>query len=162
MVTGRAQSHARARPHPAVHRPLVCRATKLIGAVFLLIGILGFIPGVTTGYGYLRFAGHLSDAKLFGVFQVSVLHNIVHILFGIAGLALARTVAGAALFLVGGGAAYLVLWLYGLVAGHGPGAANVIPFNTADNWLHLALGIGMIGIGVATTRGRARRIRRRP
>jgi hypothetical protein len=134
---------------------------NLFGAGFLLIGILGFIPGVTTGYGELRFAGHLSDAGLFGVFQVSVLHNLVHILFGIAGLALARTVAGAARYLVGGGAAFLVLWLYGLVAGHGPGTANVIPFNTADNWLHCGLGLGMIGLGVATTRGRVRRIARR-
>ena len=41
----------------------------------------------------LRFAGHGSGAYLFGVFQVSVLHNLVHLAFGVAGLVLARTVS---------------------------------------------------------------------
>ena len=72
--------------------------TTLIGATFILIGIFGFIPGITTHlYGGLDFAGHNSQAKLLHVFQVSWLHNIVHIAFGLAGLALART-----LELVGG------------------------------------------------------------
>ena len=64
--------------------------TLLIGATFILVGILGFIPGVTSHlYGGLDFAGHNSQAKLFHVFQVSWLHNIVHIAFGLAGLAFA-------------------------------------------------------------------------
>jgi hypothetical protein len=57
----------------------------------------------------------MSDAKLLGVFQVSVLHNIVHLLFDVAGLALARTPAGSATYLIGGGIIYLVLWIYGLL-----------------------------------------------
>jgi hypothetical protein len=44
-----------------------------VGLVFLLVGILGFIPGVTTHYSDLAFAGHDSSAKLLGVFQTSVL-----------------------------------------------------------------------------------------
>jgi hypothetical protein len=48
---------------------------------------------------------------LFGLFQVSILHNIVHLLFGIAGLAIARTAAQARTYLVFGGAIYLVLFL---------------------------------------------------
>lgn len=62
-----------------------------VGAVFLLVGILGFIPGVTTDHDTLTFAGHESGAKLIGLFNVSILHNIVHLLFGIAGIAMART-----------------------------------------------------------------------
>ena len=119
----------------------------LVGAVFLLVGILGFIPGITTHYGDLSFAGHDSDAKLLGVFQVSILHNIVHLLFGLAGLALAATPSGARTYLVGGGAIYLVLALLGIVGG-----GDWIPVNDADNWLHLLLGAGMIGLGVLTTR----------
>ena len=62
--------------------------TMLLGVVFLLVGILGFIPGITTHYGDMSFAGDDSGAKLIGIFQVSILHNLVHMLFGIAGLAL--------------------------------------------------------------------------
>jgi hypothetical protein len=120
----------------------------VVGVVFLLVGIAGFIPGVTTGYDGMTFAGHESTAELLGVFHVSILHNAVHVLFGIVGLMLARTASGATMFLIGGGAIYLVLWLYGLVIDLGSGA-NFVPVNTADNWLHLILGVGMAGLGLA-------------
>jgi hypothetical protein len=119
-----------------------------VGAVFLLVGILGFIPGVTTNYGAFEWFGHESGAMLLGVFAVSGLHNIVHMAFGVAGLLMARSFAGARGFLIGGGAIYLVVWLYGLVIDHGS-SANFMSLNTADNWLHLALAVGMIGSGVA-------------
>src|SRR5215212_2640108 len=86
-----------------------------VGAVFLLLGLLGFVPGITTDYGDLGAAGHESMAKLLGSFQVSVLHNLVHILFGVAGILLSRTNEGSRTYLIGGGVVYLVLWLYGLV-----------------------------------------------
>ncbi|MFG1804115.1 DUF4383 domain-containing protein [Micromonospora carbonacea] len=149
-------AHARARRNPADGRAPVRRAAATVGVVFLLVGLLGFVPGITTDFGDLRLAGHGSGAKLLGVFQVSVLHNAVHLAFGLAGLALSRTWAGARTFLIGGGAVYLVLWLYGLVVDHGSGA-NFIPVNDADNWLHLLLGAGMIALGVLTTRDRRRR-----
>ncbi|PWU51608.1 DUF4383 domain-containing protein [Micromonospora globispora] len=135
---------------PAAVAPIQ-RAAQVLGVFFLLIGILGFIPGITSNYDTMSFAGHNSDAKLLGLFQVSVLHNIVHLAFGVAGLALSRTVSGARTFLVGGGAIYLVIWLYGLVVDHNSGA-NFVPFNGADNWLHFLLGVGMIALGLALTR----------
>ncbi|MFY1691240.1 DUF4383 domain-containing protein [Plantactinospora sp. WMMB782] len=128
-------------------------AAVVVSVVFLLVGVAGFIPGLTTGLDGMRFAGHTSDAELLGVFQVSVLHNIVHLLFGALGLVLARSVAGARNFLVGGGAVYLVLWLYGLVISH-DSPANFVPLNAADDWLHLGLGLGMIGLGLLTGRRR--------
>jgi hypothetical protein len=131
-------------------------AAQIVGAVFLLVGVLGFIPGVTTNYDTMQFAGHESEAKLLGLFQVSILHNLVHLAFGVAGLALARTISGARAYLVAGGAIYLVLWLYGLVIDHGS-AANFVPLNNADNWLHLFLGLGMIALGLVLTRSRADR-----
>lgn len=123
----------------------------LLGIVFILVGILGFIPGITTHYGDMSFAGHDSGAKLLGIFQVSVLHNLVHILFGIVGLALARTLDGAKQYMLGGGVIYLVLWIYGLVIDK-DGGANFVPLNSADDWLHLVLGISLIGLGLVTTR----------
>lgn len=125
---------------------------KLVGIVFLLVGVLGFVPGITTNYGDMSFAGHNSGAELLGIFQVSILHNIVHLLFGVAGLALAKTADGARTFLIGGGVIYLVLWLYGIVIDK-DGGANFVPVNAADNWLHLGLGAGMIALGVITSRG---------
>jgi len=129
-------------------RTPVQNGARLVGIVFLLVGIAGFIPGVTTNlYEGLEFAGDDGTSELLGLFQVSVLHNIVHGLFGIAGLALAATASGARTYLIGGGAIYIALFLLGMVGG-----GDWIPVNNADNWLHLVLGVGMIGLGIATTR----------
>jgi len=128
----------------------------LVGAVFLVVGIAGFVPGITTHYGDLSFAGHDSTAKLLGIFMVSVLHNIVHLLFGVAGLALARRADTARNYLVVGGVIYLVLWVYGLAIDK-MSSANFVPVNTADNWLHFVLGVAMIALGVALGRRPATR-----
>jgi Domain of unknown function (DUF4383) len=133
----------------------VQKAALAVGAVFLLVGILGFIPGITSNFDQLTFAGHHSDAALLGLFNVSILHNIVHLMFGVAGVVLARTFDGARSYLVGGGIIYLVLFIYGLVIDH-DSSANFVPVNDADNWLHLILAIAMIGLGVALGRTRDR------
>ena len=138
---------------PHQERSLVTTAAKVVGAVFLLVGILGFIPGITSNYSSLSFAGHMSEAKLLGIFQVSILHNIVHLLFGIAGIAMAKRADSARTYLVGGGIIYLVLWIYGLVTSD-QSSANFVPVNTADDWLHLVLGLGMIALGVVLSRRR--------
>jgi hypothetical protein len=119
----------------------------IVGLLFLVVGVLGFIPGITAHYSDMSFAGHMSDAKLLGLFQVSVLHNIVHLLFGIAGLAMARTPASSVTYLVAGGVIYLVLWIYGLVIDMGS-SANFVPVNNPDNWLHFVLGAGMVAAGL--------------
>lgn len=129
-------------------RHLVQVAALLFGAVFLLVGILGFIPGITTNTSGLMMAGHHSEAMLLGIFQVSVLHNVVHLLFGVGGLLLGRNAAAATRYLVWGGGVYLVLGLYGSLIGDGS-AANFVPVNIADNALHFGLGIVMLGLGWA-------------
>ncbi len=123
-------------------------AAMLVGLAFLVVGILGFIPGITSNYDELKFAGHDSDAQLLGIFDTSILHNIVHLLFGVAGLALARTFESARSYLLGGGVIYLALFVYGAIWGHDEGGANFIPMNWADNILHVALGAGMVLLGV--------------
>ncbi|MFD9495212.1 MULTISPECIES: DUF4383 domain-containing protein [unclassified Streptomyces] len=140
------------RNDSAVHTP-VQTAALLVGAVFLLVGVLGFVPGITTHYSEMSFAAHHSEAKLLGVFQVSVLHNLVHLAFGVAGVALSRSASRARTYLLVGGAVYLVLWLYGMLI-EGDSTANFVPVNSADNWLHLILGLGMIAAGALLTRER--------
>ena len=123
---------------------------KLVGAVFLLVGILGFVPGITSNLGDITFATHDSGAELLGIFSVNILHNIVHVAFGVLGLVAAQRGLGRT-YLLAGGATYLVVWLYGLVIDLTSGA-NFIALNTADNWLHLALGAGMLALGLVTSR----------
>ena len=127
-------------------RTLLQTAALLVGATFVLVGLLGFVPGITTNFDELSFASNDSGAELLGIFQVSVLHNIVHLLFGVVGIAMAKSIAGAKTYLVGGGAIYVVLFLYGLVIDK-ESSANFVPLNTADDYLHLVLGVAMIGLG---------------
>ena len=131
----------------------------VVGLLFLVVGILGFIPGITTNYDDLKFAGHSSDAQLLGIFDTSVLHNIVHLVLGIAGLALARTYEGARNYLIGGGVIYLAVFLYGVIWGADEGKANWIPVNWADNVLHVVLGGAMVVLGVSLAKEVVRRDR---
>jgi Domain of unknown function (DUF4383) len=124
-------------------------AALVVGLVLLLVGILGFIPGITSNYDELKFAGHDSDAQLLGLFDTSILLNLVYLLLGVAGLALARTYEGARSYLIGGGVIYLALFLYGAIWGADESSANFIPVNWADNVLNLVLGTGMILAGLA-------------
>jgi hypothetical protein len=135
--------------------PSAVRLTRLaslvVGAVFLAVGVLGFIPGITTHYDDLTFAGHMSGAKLLGVFEVSVLHNLVHVAYGVVGIAVAARPSAAVRYFLAGGVVYLALWIYGLAIGH-DSSANFVPLNTADNWLHLFLGLAMVGLGLVLHR----------
>ncbi|HTI75094.1 MAG TPA: DUF4383 domain-containing protein [Mycobacterium sp.] len=122
-------------------------AALLVAAAFILLGVLGFIPGLT------------SDGKLFGVFAISGLHNVLHLVSGFVGVALARTYAASRAYFLGGGLVYLALWLHGLFMARG-----LLPINSADNWLHFGLGFGMIllGLTLAGQRDPTKRRRRSP
>lgn len=81
---------------------------------------------------------------------MSVLHNIVHLGFGVLGVAAAAAPALARAYLIWGGGLYLLLAVYG--AGIDRSSQfNVVPVDAADNWLHAGLGLGMIALGVLTT-----------
>jgi hypothetical protein len=129
---------------------LTQRAAAIVGAVFALVGVAGFIPGLTQNLDAIAWAGTESDAQLLGLFEVSILHNLVHLAFGVVGLAAARSFDWARNFLIWGGATYLALALYGMVVDLNS-EANFVPLNVADNWLHLGLGLGMVGLGLVTS-----------
>lgn len=117
------------------------------GIVFLVVGVAGFIPGLTTSAEHLAGAGAGSEAHLLGIFQVSVLHNIVHLVYGVAGIVAAARETASRLYLLLGGIMYLLVWVYGLLAVTND-TLNFLPVNHADNWLHLGLAAAMILLGV--------------
>ncbi|WP_211291274.1 DUF4383 domain-containing protein [Kineococcus xinjiangensis] len=132
---------------PTTHGPSPLRtAARLVGAVFLIVGVLGFVPGITVGHEHLRFAGVESEAFLLGLFQVSVLHNSLHLLYGIAGFIFASTASAAHKYLILGGMGYLILAIIGMSWNFNRDP-NFIPVNGWDDALHTVLGIGMIGLG---------------
>ena len=138
---------------PVLGRLSVQEITLAVAGVFVIVGVLGFIPGVTTHAmpsDGLRFSGDHSEAMLFGVFMVSVLHNFVHLAFGAIGAVSSFFARTATLYFLIGGVVYLALWIYGIAADP-QGSANFVPLDTADNWLHFGLGVLMIGLGVLLT-----------
>src|SRR5512133_2848317 len=96
------------------------RFAMFLGVVFLLIGVLAFIPGVTRPdpptAPTLTVHGP-GEGYMFGLFRVNVLHNLVHILFGVLGLVMARNAAGGILYSRIVAVAYGLLTLMGLVPG---------------------------------------------
>lgn len=132
-------------------RAPVQTASLIVGIVFLIVGVAGFIPGLTTDMSGMNMAGHTSEAMLMGIFQISVLHNLVHLLFGVAGVLFSRAARASRNYLIWGGVIYLVLWVYGLIFANDSGA-NFVPLNNADNWLHLILGVGMLLLGILLVR----------
>ena len=153
----RLKADSPAPPAVAGGRSLAQVFAFVIGATFVLVGVLGFIPGITSMFGDLSFKGPESDAQLLGLFDVSVVHNIVHLLFGV-GLLASRWAVWAVRYLVIGGIAYAGVFVYGLFIVNSTSAANFLPINTADNFLHIGLSVAMIALGVLG----ALALRRRP
>ena len=118
----------------------------IFGAVYLLVGLLGF--AVTGGVGFIATDGGL----LLGIFEVNPLHNIAHLLIGaallIAGLSSVRAAKGVNITV---GAVYLLLGIVGFfLVGT---ALNILALNTFDHFLHLASAIVLLSVGLAAERG---------
>ena len=118
-----------------------------VGIVLIVVGILGFIPGVTTQYDSLAIVGPNSTALFLGLFQVSMLLNIIQALIGTIGVVMSRnTPMGARNFLMGFGLLYIVLSVYSLIVGVGS-AANFLSLNVMGVWGFMILGLAMVGAG---------------
>lgn len=111
------------------------------GAVYVLIGILGF--SVTSGVGFFATEGGL----LLGLFQVNIFHNVAHILIGAALLIAGLSSVGASKAVNSAvGATYLVLGLAGLFLIGSP--LNILAINVADNVLHFASAAVLLAVGL--------------
>ena len=141
---------------PATGAPVISRSTSnqgdiemiksaavLFGIVFLLVGILGFVPGVAP------------DQMLFNIFHVNAAHNIVHIGSGIIFLIAAMGGAGAstAWFKIFG-IIYAVVAIWGFTVGTG-NTLWVVSNNPAVTWLHVVLAAVMLFLGFGTSAGKA-------
>lgn len=107
------------------------KATLILGVIFLLIGIGGFIPGLTAGSGDME--------RLFGIFMVNVWHDWVHILSGVvflavSGYATASRVAFQLMALL-----YGIVTITGFMLGSSHEVFGFIMINSWDNVLHLVL-----------------------
>ena len=114
----------------------------LFGIVLLAIGILGFIADSSFG------TGSDVDGSDFIIFEVNGWHNIVHILSGLLGLALARRRDTARAYALGFGAVYLVVTIWGFVTGDQ--VLWLIPVDAADNVLHLLIAAAGLAAGLAS------------
>lgn len=129
-------------------------ASASMGLLSTLIGIAGFIPGLTKHLGDIKFAGHDSGAMLFDRYQTSWLMNLLAIGIGLAGIAAARSKASSRGWLFGAGALMLVFWLYGMLTKN-TSSANFVPFNTPRDWLNFGMGLTSMALGAVTSRSTA-------
>jgi hypothetical protein len=122
-----------------------------LGGVLVLVGIVGFFVEPSFGVGDSAQRGTLI------LFDINGWHNVVHLLSGIVGLAMAGTAARARLFSIGYGVVYVVVTILGFIVGDGGLLLSIIPINTADNLLHLVIAVTGIAVGLASPAGAARR-----
>ena len=116
----------------------VQKIAMVFGVVFLLVAIVGFIsPG-----GMAMTVD--PPGMLLGMFPVNMLHNVVHLLFGIWGLAAARSWSGAKSYAQIGGVIYLVLAVCGYFV---PNGFGLVPLGGSDIWLHALLGLVLAAVG---------------
>lgn len=121
----------------------------VFGLTLTLVGIVGFFYTADFSTGKEATQPGNTDA-LIGVFDVNGWHNVVHVLSGLAGLALAGSWSGARLYAWGFGLVYLVVTAIGFALGDGHAILGLIPVNTEDNLLHLAISLLGLGAAIAT------------
>ena len=112
----------------------------IFGVIFIIVAVLGFIAP-----GGLVMAMDPTTGMVLGVFPVNLLHNIVHLLFGVWGLVASRSWSGSKTFFTVGGIIYVVLTCVGFLS---PTGFGLVPLGGADIWLHAVLAIAMLGIGL--------------
>jgi hypothetical protein len=112
----------------------------VFGIAFLAIGIAGFIPGLTTPPHpqHPELAVDAGYGQALGLFPVNVIHNIVHILFGIWGLLSYKTLGAAKGYAKGVAIIYFVLMIAGFIPGLNT-MFGLVPLFGNDIWLHFIL-----------------------
>ncbi|RAV13960.1 DUF4383 domain-containing protein [Mycolicibacterium sp. GF69] len=124
-------------------------AALFVGPVLIVLGVLGFLPGITHDFDRLAWFGHESGARLVGAFAVSGLQNTVNVVIGALGLVLARSYAAARAYFLGGGLVYAALWTHALIAAH-----DFAPMPFAFAVIMIILGLTLAGQRDPTRRRR--------
>jgi hypothetical protein len=117
---------------------MIKRIALVFGIVFLLVGIAGYL---TEGGMSMQVE---PAALLLGLFPVNMLHNAVHVAFGLWGIVASRSFAGARNYARIGGVIYALLAVLGFVV---PNGFGLVPLGGHDIWLHAVLGIALLAAG---------------
>ena len=124
----------------------------ILGIIFLLVGVLGFVPAALTPAPADAHALHVTNpghGYLLVLFHVNVLHNIVHLVFGLWGVLAYRTFDASRLYSRVVAVSYLLLTVMGLIPGLNT-VFGLIPIHGNDVWLHLVIGLVAAYFGWAT------------
>jgi hypothetical protein len=121
-------------------RSLAQRVALIFGVVFILVALGGFITP-----GGMGMEAHPDQApRELGLFPINLLHNLVHLAFGIWGIVASRTWGAAKTYCQVGGVIYIVLTILGFVD---PTTFGLVPIGGNDIWLHAVLGIVLAAVG---------------
>lgn len=112
----------------------------LFGIVFLLAGVGGFVPGLSPGHIHPDVSVAASSRLAFGLFPVNVLHNLVHLAFGLWGIVAARSIASSVAYARAVAAIYAVLMVFGMIP-HLDTLFGLVPLYGNDIWLHALLAV---------------------
>ena len=123
--------------------PLVQRFAQVFGLIYLLVGVLGFMPPLLSG-SFEEISGPFSGVLL-GLFAVNWFHSLAHLVIGALGLALYRSLSGSKAYALAIGAAYAVLFLLGLLPAGLQTLGGLLPLNWADDVLHLLTALVAFG-----------------
>lgn len=116
------------------------RAALIWGILFVIIGIAGYIPGITT-------TNANGMKMLFGLFMVDGTHNLVHLLTGLAALASTTSERAARVYFQIIGVVYALVTIIGFGVGSGHYVLGFLLVNTADNILHLIIALVALYLG---------------
>ena len=118
------------------------RFALVLGIVFLIVGIAGFVPGLTVPHEHPDVTVKSGLGLELSLFPINVLHNIVHLLFGVWGLLAARSAAGARTYGRSVAIIYALLAVMGVIsAGNLHTTFGLVPLYGNDIWLHALLAI---------------------
>lgn len=117
----------------------------IFGIGFLIVTILGFL---VTGMTNME-ADPATAPRVLGIFPVNVLHNLVHLVFGVWGLAASRSFDASKTYCTVSGVIYVLLFVLGFIA---PAGFGLVPLGGPDVWLHLVLGVPLLAAGLTATR----------
>ncbi len=115
-----------------------------VGATLVVAGIIGFFYNSDFSSG-----DAVPRDAVFGILDVNGWHNVVHLATGALGLAAFGSLAASRVYAIGLGVVYLIVAVWGFALGDGGVILDIVPINTADSVLHLAIGAAGVLAGLA-------------